>query len=263
MQMKSIFSNIIFILLFCSFSNAGETTIDGHYYGFNLVVLNPSYGDGFCVTEVLVNSMPTKDEINSNTFEIDFTLLNVKFGDSVCVVIRYHESCEPKIINPYVLLTDQTFSFTYAKFDRNGKINWAVKGNPGEDAFIIEQFRWNKWIELGEKAISDTVRAGYYSFKPMVHSGLNKFRILRYDANGMPYYSKIIKYNNIKMKPITLDSYKVSDFIEFSDETMYEIFDMYGVFITDGYGKEIDATELEKGKYYLSFDNITTIITKK
>ena len=44
---------------------------------------------------------------------------------------------------------------------------------------------------------------------------------------------------------------------------MYQLYDDAGRFILDGYGKTIDIEFLDKGKYYLSFDNSTVIITKR
>jgi hypothetical protein len=237
--------------------------LNGNYYGNNLVVLNPSFGNGFCVTEVLVNDKPTQGEINSNSFEIDFSLLNLKTGDAVKVIIRYHDGCTPKIINPQALRGDQFFSFNYVKFDRTTKLVWSVKGNLGDDPFIVEQFRWNKWSQVGEVGVSDTMHGGTYSFEPVFHSGLNQFRILRIDAYGNPVYSKVAKFNNARAAAIELESTKVTEKIVFSAETIYELFDEKGNFLTSGFGKEIDVSELGKGKYYLNFDVKSVIVTKK
>jgi hypothetical protein len=242
---------------------AGEIVLNGNYYGNNLVVINPSFGNGFCVTEVMVNNKATLDEINSNSFEIDFSLLNFKTGDPITVIIRYHDGCIPKVINPQALRGDQYFAFTYIKIDRSGKLNWSVKGDLGDDPFIIEQFRWNKWSQVGEVGVSDTSHGSMYSFEPVFHSGINQFRILRIDAYGNPVYSKTAKFNNVRAIPAELESAKVTEKIVFSLETMYELFDEKGNFLTSGFGKEIDITDLEKGKYFLNYDIKSVTITKK
>jgi hypothetical protein len=253
----------IFFLITISTAFAGEIALSGNYYGNNLVVVNPTFGDGFCVTEVLVNNKPTQDEIRSNSFEIDFSLLNLKTGDPVTIVIKYHDGCAPSVINPQALKGDQKFSFTAVKFDRSGKLNWSVIGALGEDPFIIEQYRWNKWSQVGEIGVDDTIRNNTYSFDPIVHTGINQFRVLRIDAFGNPVYSKIIKYNNVRAVPVELTSTKITDKIIFSVETIYELFDEKGNYLTGGYGKEIEATDLEKGKYFLNYDVKSVVITKK
>jgi hypothetical protein len=242
---------------------AAELVLTGNYYGNNLVVLNPSVGDGFCVTEVKVNGIQTKDEIRSNSFEIDFTLLEIKIGDPVKVVIQYHDGCKPKIINPQALIAGQNFSFNTVKIDRSGKLTWNVNGTLGDDPFIVEQFRWNNWNQVAEIAVTDTLKPGLYGFDISPHSGLNQFRVVHTDANGNPVYSKIAKYNNTKVTFVDLGSTRVTDKIIFSAETIYELFDSKGNYIIGGFGKEVDVTEIDKGKYFLNYDIKSVTITKK
>jgi len=252
---------LTFLLLSCSL--AGELTISGSYYGNNLVILNPSMGAGFCVSEVIVNGKPTHDEIRSNSFEIDFSLLELKVGDAVNIVIKHHDGCSPTIVNPAALTSRQEFSFVNIKFDRTGKLTWTVKGEAGEDPFFVEQYRWNKWLQVAEVRPADTVHANFYAQEVNTHAGFNPFRVLKIDANGNPLYSKVVKYNNIKAPDVELISSKVTDKIIFSSETMYELFDLNGNYVNGGIAAEVDVTELEKGKYFLNYDMQSVTITKK
>lgn len=252
---------IVFSLLFSGF--AGELALSGTYYGNNLVVLNPSMGTGFCVTEVLVNGKTTKDEIRSNSFEIDFSLLELKVGDAVSIVIKHHDGCKPTIVNPLALTSRKEFSFVSIKFDRNGKLAWTIKGEAGEEPFFVEQFRWNKWIQVAEVRPTDTVRANSYQSDVNAHMGMNQFRVVKTDANGNPVYSKVTKYNNLKATEVELISSKITDKISFSAETMYELFDQNGNYLSGGVAKEVDASELGKGKYFLNYDTKSVTITKK
>ena len=143
----------LLLFLFTSVSYtafSGEIVIKGNYYGFNLYVNNPSVGNGFCVTKVLVNDMETKDEIQSNAFEVDFSQLNIKIGDPVTVVIKHKDGCTPVIANPKALQKSVPVTFAYAKMDKSGKLTWGITGEMPEDVFIIEQFRWNKWVKIAE-----------------------------------------------------------------------------------------------------------------
>ncbi len=255
------------LLLFASFcvflsAFAGEIELKGNYYGFNLNVLNPSSGNGFCVTQVLVNNKPTNDEINSNAFEIDLSQLNLKIGDPVDVIIKHKDDCTPVVVNPKALQVNENFYFLSVKIDKSGKLIWYAKGELTDDPFIVEQYRWNKWIKVGEVGSSDTVHKGQYEFEFNQNIGLNQLRVVRNDANDNPVYTKAVKFTS-KNPEITLESSKVSDKLVFSAESQYEIFDLKGNFITEGLAKEVDITDIEKGKYWLNFDNKSVNFVKK
>jgi hypothetical protein len=245
----------LFLLISVSaFCYSGEIVIKGNYYGFNLYVNNPSVGNGFCVTKVLVNDIETKDEIQSNAFEIDLSLLNLKTGDPVTVVIKHKDDCKPEIVNPKALQKSENVAFSFAKIDKTGKLTWGITGEMPDDVFIVEQFRWNKWVKCAEVSTEDTTQKNTYAYEFVPHFGLNQFRIIRNDVNGNPVYSKVIKYTS-RTAEVNLESAKVSDKLVFTAETQYEIFDMKGNFISEGFGKEVDVSDLEKGKYWVNFDN--------
>ncbi len=98
------------------------------------------------------------------------------------------------------------------------------------------------------------------SFVP--HSGRNLFRIKYIDADGNVFFSNDIRFT-FKDKEIQLLSGKTKDKIEFSSETFFQLFNENGAMVFDGHGTEIDISVLEKGRYYLNYDNKTTTITKK
>jgi hypothetical protein len=58
-----------------------------------------------------------------------------------------------------------------------------------------------------------------------------------------------------EVKPKKLDN--LDKLIEFSDDTRYEIFDMYGNVVLKGFGNEVDVQNLKKGTYYINYDNKT------
>lgn len=53
--MKNRLLLLLSTALFCLNLNAQEINIDGVYNGKNLYILNPSIGNGYCVSEVWVN----------------------------------------------------------------------------------------------------------------------------------------------------------------------------------------------------------------
>ena len=262
---KLVFTTLI--VFFASFILRGqEIILKGIYQGKNLYVLNSAIDlskNIFCVNAVYVNDVITEDEINSNSFEIDFTNLKIPIGQKVVVKILYKTDCKPEIINANVLESTTEFTIATPKIDKKtSKLIWTISGNIDDKPFIVEQLRWEKWIIVGEVQIKDSVGENNFTFDPKLNSKQNTFRIRHIDKSGNERISKECKYFS-KDEELYLLSNRVSDWLYFSSETLYEVFDEKGNFILDGYGKEVNFSDIEKGKYWVNYDNRTEIITKK
>lgn len=249
------------LFLFCITSAAaalaqGTIVLDGNYQGKNIYVQNPFAGNGvgFCVFEVTVNDQVTTDEINSSAFEIDFKNFQLKLGDKVEVKIKHKSDCKPKVLNPEVLKPKSTFEVVSMSIDGDGSLKWSTKGETGKLPYIIEQFRWNKWVKVGEVEGNGTSDVNQYSFKVTPHSGKNSFRVKQVDYTGQPRLSKPVDYNST-LSEVTFSPAKVTREIMFSEETMFEIYDQYGNVVKKGFAKTVDAGNLQKGVYYLNYDN--------
>ncbi len=263
--MRKIILLFIFIISFFNCKViAEEIIIKGNYYGENIYVLNPSCEQGvFCVEKVYVNEKVTKDEINSNSFEIDFSNLNLEIGDAVIIKIKHKKECIPKIINPEVLRAESDFSFTTIKFDNDKKLIWSVKGNTGNIPFVIEQYRWNKWIQVDKVEVKDTVTNNNYCFQTHhAYYGINKYRVKYVDINGKINYSKEKSFYS-KTQEILLAPKKIFDNIMFTKETRWEIFDETGELIMNGFGNDINVSKLSEGNYWINYDNKTEIFRKR
>ena len=262
--MNKKFPLIIFLLNVFITLNAQELKISGNYLGKNLYILNPStdVANVFCVDQVLVNGKVTTDEINANSFEIDFSAISIEIGAAVEVVIKHKANCTPKVINPEVLKQQGSFTFASAKFDKTGKIIWTIKGTAGDGLFIIEQFKWQKWVDVGDASATEATANGIFSFSPKPHSGSNIFRVRKADSKGLQVFSKEVKLIS-KIPEVTLINPKVSNELSFSAETAYEIYDDKGNFMLDGTAQKVDVTNLVKGKYWVNFDNKSENFTKK
>lgn len=259
------------ILFFCllivaTFSvSAQDTIISGNYYGKNIYIINPAIKQdppSYCISKITVNGKVIGDEILSNSLEIDFPFYGIKQQDSIIIKISYTKGCKFKIINPEVLKAKSDFAFTSSKAHKKGRLIWTISGEP-TNPFTIEQFRWKKWLSVGEVDANDTVTKNTYSFEIKPHYGQNLFRILYADANGDITYSKAIKYRSATAKEVMLTSLKVTNQLHFSAETMYEIYDEKGNFIFDGFDQSVDVSDLPKGKYWVNYDNKSEMFTKK
>ena len=85
----------LFLLLLGSFgfTNAQDQvlSVSGYYQGLNLFISNPikSDGYGYCVQKVLVNGNVLPASIQSDYFEINLSLFDLKKGDEIFVELDH------------------------------------------------------------------------------------------------------------------------------------------------------------------------------
>lgn len=255
---------VIILTALSPIMHAGVITLEGNYQGKNLYVQNPFAGSGvgFCVSEVLINDQVSTDEINSSAFEIDLSVFNFANGDKVVITIKHKDDCKPKVLNPEVLKPKSTFDVVSIKVEKDGTLKWTTKNENGKLPYTVEQFRWNKWIKVGEVSGKGIEVPSDYQTKVPQHSGENKYRVKQVDYSGNPRYSEPVKYRS-NVSDVTFGPIKVADEIMFSDETMFEVYDSYGNIVKKGTGKKADVSSLGKGIYYLNYDNKNDKFIKK
>ena len=262
--MKNLSLFIVLVLLAGIRAYSGVILIEGKYQSKNLYIQNEyaSSGVGYCTYEVRINGLVTTDEVNSNAFEIDFSQFNLKPGTEVTVEIKYKDGCRPKVLNPQALKPKPTFEIISMEVDKNVLLKWTTQNENGALPFIVEQFKWNKWIPVGEVQGVGSSDNNEYSYQIIPHSGENQFRVKQMGYMTQPKYSKPVKYYATAPQ-ITCTSSKKLDEIFFSGETMYEVYDYYGTIIKKGYGKKLSVSNIPKGDYYLCYDNSTMEFKKK
>ncbi len=238
-------------------------SIEGTYLGKNLYIQNPENeeGFGFCVSKVTVNGDLLPSGYSVNAFEIDFSLFNIAIGEPLFIVIEHSAGCTPKILNPEVLLPKSTFDMVEITANSSGKLTWTTINENGKLPFFIEQFRWNKWVQVGEVRGKGIVTTNKYEFQVVPHSGENILRVVQVDHSGMKRISQEVKFTS-QQKIISKGSTIVKNTINFTEEnqpssTRFEIFDVYGNIIKKGTGTTVDCSNLLKGAYYINYDNKT------
>jgi hypothetical protein len=237
--------------------------LSGTFQGDNLFVKNPfaPEGVGFCVYEVTVNGLTSTDEINSSAFEVNLSVYGFETGEPLIVAIKYKDGCKPMVLNPEVLKPRSTFVVTNISIDNN-RLNWTTSKESGSLPFIVQQYRWNKWIEVGRVTGKGFNSPNNYKTAVRLHSGKNRFRVIQIDHKGTKRYSQEISTLSTRSK-VTFSPNRVDDIITFSAPTMYEIYDEYGGIIFKGYGDKVNVQGIEKGKYYLNLDNHLETFVKK
>lgn len=252
-------------VLFAFNASAGVIALEGTYQGKNLYVQNPFAGSGvgFCTFEVTVNGDVTTDEINSSAFEVDLSNFDLEIGDEVVVKIKHKDDCKPKVLNAEVLKPKSTYEIQNIEILKGDSIlKWSTKGETGQLPFIIQQYRWNKWIRIGEIQGKGSPKKHSYEYKFNPHSGKNKFRIIQEDYTGKVRPSKSVTFRS-KSKELQFSPKKVKEEIVFTGETMFEIYDQYGNVVKKGFSKKVNVKNLKDGVYYLSYDNKTEKFIKK
>lgn len=237
-------------------------SVEGTYQGKNLYVQNPmdDEGFGYCATKVTVNGDIMPGGTSVGAFEIDFALFNIEIGEPVFIVIEHHDGCKPKILNPEVLLPRSTFNVTKMDISTDGKLSWTTTDEQGKLPFFVEQYRWNKWVTVGEVQGKGGNAENSYEFTVTPHSGENTVRIVQVDHSGTKRPSKEVKFTS-NVPKVTKTPAKVKDEIKFVAngkpiETRYEIYDAYGNIVKKGVGSSVNCTNLLKGVYYINFDNV-------
>lgn len=254
--------SLLFFSLLSSYIFAESLSIEGTYQGKNLYVQNPMDDDGFgyCATKVTVNGDIMPGGTNMGAFEVDFANFNIAIGEPVFIVIEHNDGCKPKILNPEVLLPRSTFVVTTMTVSTAGKLNWQTTGEQGKLPFIVEQYRWNKWVTIGEVAGKGTPGTNAYEFNVTPHSGENTVRVVQVDHSGAKRTSKEVKFQS-SVAVVAKSPAKVKDVINFTAngqpvETRYEIYDAYGNIVKKGVGSSVNCANLLSGAYYINFDNV-------
>jgi len=244
--------------------NIDSLILRGQYSGKNLIVMNPMNNNVFAVKFVLLNGNQIQPEIRSNAFEVNFSASGLQLGDDVTVRVMYDPSVgKPQIFNPEVLKPMNDFRFITAECDKkNLIIHWTVACNNLSESFELEHYRWEKWMTIQLINPNEVKTFPNFGASFIPHSGRNLFRVKYIDSDGNIFYSTDIKYTS-KSKEVLLITDKVKSTIDFSEETLYQLFDENGAFLLDGWGNSIDIELMNKGKYFLNFDNKTVVVTKK
>jgi hypothetical protein len=220
-----------------------------------------SSGNGYCIYEVLINERPGTDEVNSSSFEVDLGVWLMKIGDPVALTFRTKERCDVRIVNPDAIYPSSSFELKAIECNEQGLLKWTTRKEALPIDFVIEQFKWNKWVVAG--GIKGTgMDSAVYEVSVRLTSGQNIFRLYQLDYRGQRMAPEF-KFIN-PAPPVEIIKVQFSKTLDLSRETGYELYSEFGNLIRSGFGKSIDTAILPAGSYYLSFDNKPGVhVTKK
>ncbi|MFT5749801.1 MAG: hypothetical protein ACI93S_001070 [Ancylomarina sp.] len=246
----------VFFLFISTLASSQELNIKGVFTGANVYVVNPFVDseDRFTIDSISINDKEYTEDLESSAFEIDLAHMGFKLGEDLRFCIHYKDSIKPSILNIEALKALSSFKMKDAYVDEDQFFNWKCSNEVGSLPFNIQQYRWNKWVTVGQLRGIGTSGLNHYRIKVPVHSGDNMFRIHQVDYTKKDNYSDTIRYTS-ELKPVQLVNKKVKTELKFSSPTQFQIFDLFGNLIYDGYGGEVRFDDLIPGKYYVNFDN--------
>ena len=266
MKNKTLTFGIILILFVSTGIKADEMVLKGIYQGKDLYIMNPmlDMGEEYCAYEVLINKIEFDDIINSSAFRISLDYAGLEFGQEYEVIIKHHENCTPKLVNPEVLKPLSTYSVINYEIGYNNMMNFTTQNESGKLTFYIEEFRWNKWILRGSIPGEGGPDNRTYSQKIYPYNGENMFRIYQIDHLNRKFYSDTIVFNIDKEAvKVTCPLNKVKKEISLSSITYYAVINKYGEELITGSGNLIDISDLKKGEYFLNFEDEYVVFKKR
>lgn len=263
---KFIFRNTLLLSLGLQamISWAGNIVIEGRYQKKNIFVVNANAADGvgYCIYQITVNSLVTSDDFNTQAFEIDLSLYKFKVGDPVTVIIKHKDGCVPRILNPGALEPSPSFDCQRIECSRAGNLSWETLNEQGKIAFTIQQYKWNKWVSIGEVMGNGTPTKNNYTFQVQLTSGANRFRVVQKSFDGELRKSQNCDVQS-DVEPVSMRFDKKSRKISFTAETNFELYNSFGQIVKRGRGIEVECLSLPKGDYFISYDCKTEKITRK
>lgn len=231
----------------------------GSYQGTDVYVQNPfdQDGVGFSIKAVEINGAQMTQKVFSSAFKIDLSKYNLNIGDSVSILFYYNSIEPPKIVNTEALTPVSNANIQKLWIENDSVLNWCSTDEQQKFDYIIEQYRWNKWIKLGEVKSHGTTQENCYSFIVDLHSGENKFRLVRFGLNGQKKTSMTANIESMKNKIQIVDDYIYDGTVQFSYETLYEVYNVTGELVLKGYNKIVEFCGLPKGIYFVNYGTIT------
>lgn len=256
----------LLILIFAgtyAFTQSKTDTVKGKFYGENLYIFNPSVSSSeFCIKRLIVNDDTVQEQLNSNAIELDLINMGLDDKADILVIIEHSINCKPIVVNIEALLPPNPFKFSRPKI-RDNTVQWYIYGVPSDYNFEVQHKKWDKWETVTEVSPLDTIRSRYYEAEVKLHSGDNEFRLYTTNLKGDEVYSRESRYRPPYLDKVELESDRVKEELIFSRQTEYRIYNENNEMMLSGYARYVDVKSLQRGKYWLKYDNRVTQFKKK
>lgn len=259
LKLRLLLQCFIFWVSFVGF--AQEIKLSGVYQGKNIYVQNPLKSDqsGYCTQAVFVNGTKVLDNPRASSYEINLSKYVINTPIEIRIV--HHMDCKPKVINKSAIDVRTNFKFINITID-DKSLNWSVEGETENSVYYVEQLSNNNWTNLKVLTAQSKQTTNSYSVALTHSTGQNTYRIKHQEKSGQMVYSQTVSYSSVQGM-VKFYPRNVSNKIYFTAIVSYEISDNRKQVVKKGKGKEVDLSNLQRGVYYVSFDNRTEQFLKK
>lgn len=211
---------------------------------------NPD-GVGFCCFEVRVNGQETTDQVNSHVFEIDLRSQGISLGKGVAIRLLHRPGCIPRILNPEVITPSPGFERVEFVANPNGEVSWVTSEERGRMPFVLQQFKWGKWVDgVRIDGLGGPEKRHYYvQFKPV--RGENILRLTHLAADGALEVKGEARFTS-NATAVRFDYDHKTQTIAFSEEIQYEVVNAFGTVVLQGHGTDVILSYLARGEYIVN-----------
>ena len=261
---KGILVRIATLLIFSGFFQqtllaSSVITIEGVYQGKNVFIKNPVIdheSDQYGIIEAEVNGEKIEN-IHSGVFEIDLSHKNLKYNARLEILLRCRDGCKPKLLNPESVYPHPAFETVSIAVNENGLVKWETKNELGALPYYIEQYKWGRWVTIGEVQGQGATQNNCYTFQAMLNSGENLFRVKQVDFQSRtPRYSEEVRIK-ANSPAINFHVDKRKGQILFNHSTNYELYDLHGILLATGCGDQILVGEMKHKTFYLNYGSMS------
>jgi len=238
----------------------GKREIISVYTCQNIYIQNPFADDlnHYCIDSIELNGKLYTKDVEKSSIAIKLDSLYIPLGSPIKITLYYKVTCMPKILTP-MHPRGSKLTFNSIQLNKDGVLTWKTTNDSIgiRPPFLIEQFRFNRWIRISE--IEQTWKSeNTYSTRVNLLPGINTFRINSYSG----YISDTITIDSeIKPIPYSIDS--INKKITFADSVSFELQrnDKFSIRFDNGRNTMIDFSMYEPGKYILFYDNEVIYLT--
>lgn len=156
--------------------------------------------------------------------------------------------------NDKVISTFSVETFFIKEDAGTGFVCWTAKEEHGSLPYVVEQYIYDKWVQVGQIDGIGTPTPNSYSVPVTLNSGENKFRVRQKGYDKMSRFSNAISYYS-KKQPVTYRVTEDNQTLIFSTDTYFMVYNPYGAIVKQGYGNSLNIADYPRGYYCLIYDN--------
>lgn len=261
--MRNIFRLIVIILIVAQVPElyGQQLMLEGIYRGKNVFLQNPfiTSTNSYCIKSISVNGKVITSNPKSSAVQINLEYL--KLDDAVLIEIAHNASCEPKVLNAYVLKKNAGFRFIQTTVD-NASVSWITGGeSPGKGKFHLEKLKIDGWEVIKNVPAKGNLDNNQYSLAVAHYSGENEFRI-NYQLEGQEFLSEEFSYYSAEDPVSYFPIDEVETLLSLSRVTDYKIKTLDGNLLMQGIAMDINVEGLPYGEYILVIENREEVFYK-